>query len=167
MSPGLHFPALLIQRVSKASHSEYRNDGVIIRRWTHPRLMRQKLREQEQKTLARSDYIVHARLAKRGYIEFRSEIGRSSHLHKRHAVGFGNVKQTNEFEYNSHGVAGHQGSPPDVKGLRQSPWPNPLAALRRPRGSTSGVCPFCSSRSRLPAQAPMVTSPLGWGGNRR
>ena len=74
MSPGLHFPELMIQRVSKASQTEYRNEGVIIRRWTHPRLMRQKLRKQEQRTLTRSDYIVHTRLTKIGYIEFRSKI---------------------------------------------------------------------------------------------
>ena len=30
----------MIQRVSKASRTEYRNYGVIIRRWTHPRLIR-------------------------------------------------------------------------------------------------------------------------------
>ena len=36
----------MIQKVSKASRTEYRNYGVIIRRWTHPRLIRQKLREQ-------------------------------------------------------------------------------------------------------------------------
>ena len=46
----------MIQRVSKASKAEYRNYGVIIRRWTHPRLIRQKLREQEQKTLTPSGH---------------------------------------------------------------------------------------------------------------
>ena len=30
----------MIQRVSKASKAEYRNYGVIIRRWRHPRLIR-------------------------------------------------------------------------------------------------------------------------------
>ena len=37
----------MIQRVSKASKAEYRNYGVIIRRWTHPRLIRQTLRKIE------------------------------------------------------------------------------------------------------------------------
>ena len=38
----------MIQRVSKASKTEYRNDGVIIRRWTHPRLIRSSDTEETQ-----------------------------------------------------------------------------------------------------------------------
>ena len=99
-------------------------------------------------------------LAQIRYIELGSEIGKSSQLHRRHAVDSGNVKQTKRIRAkriralmpNSDFVTASLQATLATLGHHGLAWPS------RPR------CWPCRPQTSM---GTLATSPLGWGGTHR